>query len=292
MALQTATTGNLATAMRIALAKCRFTEEHNAPCASLIDHFTLKKGEKMLTIPHVGQMTALDLVDGRDMMDSEDIGLTSVDLTSDEVGLRVFLTYKLLRQFNEDVLKIVGRQMGDAMARKKDEDIIALFSALNGGTPLGSDGTNMTMQNLGACIAQAQTAKIPTPYSIIHHPNAIYLYHASMTTPAQTYPMPDGFAQDLLKDWYYNTTMAPGRVPIFHDGNINAIGITTSAYGALFSKSAMAIIEQMGYTTEKDKDISMRAWEIVVTSDYGVFEVDDTFGFPMRFEMGTPSTTN
>ena len=35
---------------------------------------------------------------------------------------------------NEDAFRIVGKQMGDAVARKKDRDVIALFSALNGGT--------------------------------------------------------------------------------------------------------------------------------------------------------------
>lgn len=290
--IQTATTGNLATAQNIALAKCRFVEEHNAPTVNLVTHLKLKKGDKQMTIPKVSTMTAYDLVDGVDLVSAQDIGLSSIDLTSDEVGLRVILSKKLLRQFNEDVFKIVGRQMGDAMARKKDTDLIALFASLNGGTALGADDKNMTMQNLAACISRGITAKIPTPYFIEHHPDAIYQYHASMTTPAQTYPMPEGFSAKLLKDWYFNSTMAPARVPIFHDGNITKISGSDSAYGVLASKDAMCIIEQLGYTTERDEDISLRAYEVVVTSDYGCFELDDSFGFPLRYEMVAPVTNN
>src|SRR3990167_4160972 len=120
--IQTATTGNLSTAMRVAIRQSRTTEEHNAPMPALVEEFTLRKGEKQLTVPKVGQMTAQSLVDGQDLVDSEDIGMTSVDLTTAEVGLKVILTDKLMRQSNDDVMKMTGRQMGEAMSRKKNRD--------------------------------------------------------------------------------------------------------------------------------------------------------------------------
>ncbi len=71
--IQTATTGNLATAQNILLAQCRFTMEHNQPCAELIEHFKLGQGNKQLTIPKVGQMTANDLVDGHLVVVKEEV---------------------------------------------------------------------------------------------------------------------------------------------------------------------------------------------------------------------------
>ena len=85
-------------------------------------------------------MDAEDLVEGVDMVDSEDIDVSTVTATTAEVGLKVIITDTLVQQNNEDVFRIIGRQMGDAMARKKDTDIIALFGSLNGGTKLGADG--------------------------------------------------------------------------------------------------------------------------------------------------------
>jgi len=42
---------------------------------------------------------------------------------------------------------------------------------------------------------------------------------------------------------------------------------------------------------ERERDASLRATEIVIVSDYGVFELDDAYGFPMQYELGNPSTS-
>lgn len=288
MAIQTATTGQLENAQNIMLQKARFTAEHSTPCAALIERMTLKKGDKQITVPKVGQMTMQALVDGVDLVDTEDIGMTTTDLTTSEAGLKVILTYKLLRQENEDVFRIIGRQMGDAKARKQDTDIIALFSALNGGTTLGADDKNMTAGNVGACIAHAKANKFPSPIAIVHHPNAVFDLTRSLgLTPAATYPMPSGWAEDLLKDFYHITL---NGVSVFEDGNIDKITSVDSGYGAIFSKSAMAMVESVEQEIERERDISLRAWEVVLTCDYGVYELDDGYGAPMRYEIGNPAT--
>lgn len=259
------------------------------PCVNLVEKMTLGKGNKQVTVPKVGQMTASNLSDGVDITDTEDIGMTTIDLTTGEVGLKVILTDKLVRQENESAFKIVGRQMGDAMARKKDTDVIALFSALNGGTTLGADNVYLNAANAGACIAHARANKFPTPLSIVHHPYAIaYLTRSLSTGPGATYPIPSGFAADLLKDFFAITLSG---VPFFEDGNIAAIAGVDSAYGAIFSKNAMCVLEQMGFNTERERDASLRATEVVVTADYGCWELDDSYGAPMRYEMGAISTS-
>ena len=172
MTIQTATTGNLEDAQRIVIAKTKYTMEHSMPCVNLVEHMTLEKGAKQITVPKVGQVTAQDLTDGEDLVATADIGMTTTDLTTAEVGLKYILTDKLVRQENESVFNIVGRQGGDAMGRKKNNDVIALFSALNGGSPLGGDSKHMTMKNLAACIAHAKSNKFPSPIFVIHHPNA------------------------------------------------------------------------------------------------------------------------
>lgn len=293
MAIQKADTGNLANAQTTVIAKCLYTEEHNAPCNNLVTKLRLSKGQSTLTYPKVGQMTATDLTDGVEIVNTQDIGLTSQDLTSSEVGLMVTLTDKLLRQFNEDVFRVIGRQAGEAMARKKEEDIIALFIALNSGSPLGGDGKNMSVKNVAACMAWAQAKPVPTPYCIVQHPNALHAYYNSLAfTPASTYPIPDGYAQDLLKDWYWGKTSGPGGVPMFHAGNIDVVTGTTSGYGAIFSKLALGVIEQLGYTVKNQYSAPKRATDIVVTADYGCYELDDDYGAAMRYEIGTPSSSN
>ena len=125
---QTATTGNLENASKIIIAAARYTEEHNAPAMALIESFSLPKGAKQVTVPKVAQMTVSDLTDGQDIVDEEEIGMTTVDLTAAEVGAKVILTDKLVREQQNNVFTMIGKQLGDAMARKKDTDVHSLYS--------------------------------------------------------------------------------------------------------------------------------------------------------------------
>lgn len=290
MAVQTATTGNLENAQNIIIAQSRYTAEHNMPTANLVEHFKLPKGNKQLTVPKVGQMTASNLVDGIDIVSSEDIGLTTTDLTTAEVGLKVILTYKLINQFNEDVFRMIGRQMGDAMARKKERDLQALFSALNGGTALGADGNVLNLRAAAGCAVFAKAHKFPTPISIVHHPNATGELAINAAAIGATYysGILQGLSEELLRNFW---VMRISDANVFHSGEIDKISGYDSGYGAVFSKSAMCIIEGWAPLVEREKDISLRGWEVVITSDYGVFELDDGYGAPMQYEIGDISTT-
>lgn len=288
--IQSATTGNLENVQAIILAQCKYTSEHSDPCYQLITHYTLPKGAKRMDVPKVGQMTAQALTDGEDLVDPEDIGVGTTELTPSEVGLKVILTDKLVRQFNEDVWKVVGRQMGDAMSRKKDEDIIALFSALNGSTTWGADGVTITLAIAAGIAARARANKWPRPIYAVHHPNCLgSLGQATMAIGATYYAgILGGVSEGLFRNfWRYSID----QIGWFEDGNVAKISGVDSGYGACFSKEALCIITSLEPTTERERDASLRATELVVVSDYGVFELDDTYGAPLRYEIGDLVTT-
>ena len=116
---QTATTGNLENASKIIIAAARYTEEHNAPAMALIESFSLPSGSKQVTVPKVGQMQVSDLTDGVDITDDEEIGMTTVDLTASEVGAKVILTDKLVREQQNNVFTIIGKQLAMLWLGKK-----------------------------------------------------------------------------------------------------------------------------------------------------------------------------
>ena len=290
---QTATTGNLENAQRIILAAARYTEEHNAPALALIEQFKLPKGSKQVTVPKVGQMTMSDLVDGQDIVDEEDIGMTTVDLTASEVGAKVILTDKLVRQSADNVMSMIGRQLGDGMARKKDTDVIALWPNLNSGTVFGADGAAMNTANTHGCISGAKAGKFGNQLYLIHHPNAVATLSKQAATSADTAAsggLTSGWSVDLLQNFYSGLRPING-VSIFEDGNIDKIASVDSGYGVIADKTAMAALTSVDTRTERERDASLRAWEVVMTADYGVFELDDTRGAAIRFEIGDLATS-
>ena len=286
---QTATTGNLESAQKIIIASSRYTEEHNAPAMALIESFSLPKGAKQVTVPKVGQMSMSDLTDGQDIVDEEDIGMTTVDLTASEVGAKIILTDKLIRQSAENVMSIVGRQLGDGMARKKDTDVHALYSGLNGGTTLGTSGTTLKLANVAAAIAYAKANKFGTQLYILHHPNTIFDIANTAVTASQTYPVPKGWSEDLLGNFFSGLRPLNG-VPLFEDGNLDN-STAAATVGVIADKSALAVLKSVETRTERQRDASLRATELVMTSDYGVFELDDSRGAAMTYDASAPSTT-
>ncbi len=288
MPIQTATQGNLADAQRIVVEQARYTMENNAPMLGLVEKFSLGKGEKSITVPKVGQFTASALTDGVDLTTTQDIGMTTVSLTTAEVGLKIILTDKLVRQMNEDVFRIVGRQAGDAMARKKDTDLLALFSSLNGGVDLGSAGRDMELGNLMVLIGEAKASNYPKPVHIVHHPWATmhvaastFGYAGSGTWGAAAgAALASNLADDMLKNFF---EFKIGDVDVYQDGNITVPAATNDGVGAVFSEAAMCYTESVGFNQETERDASLRATELVVTGDYGVFELDDSYGAPATF---------
>ena len=285
---QTATTGNLENAQRIIIASARYTEEHNAPAMALIESFNLPRGAKQVTVPKVGQMTMSDLTDGQDIIDEEDIGMTTVDLTASEVGAKIILTDKLVRQSAPNVMTIVGRQLGDGMARKKDTDVHALYSGLNGGTTLGAAAASMSLAFTAASIAYAKANKFGTQIYILQHPNAVFDIANTAVTSSQ-YAIPKGWSEDLLGN-FWSGIRPLNNVPIFEDGNLS-VDSSDDAVGVIADKSALAVLKSVDTRTERQRDASMRATEVVLTADYGVFELDDSRGAPLTFDAAAPATS-
>ena len=283
---QTATTGSLENAQRIIIATARYTEEHNAPAMALIEQFNLPSGSKQVTVPKVGSMTMSDLTDGLDIVDEESIGMTTVDLTASEVGAQSIITDNLARQSAENVFSIIGRQLGDGMARKKDVDVLALYSGFS--TDIGAAGRSMSLANVSATVAYAKGKKIGSNEYIVQHPFAVWDIANTAVTASTTYPVPAGWSADLLGNFFSGLRPMNG-VPIFEDGNIT-IDSNDDAVGVCADKSALAVLKSVDTRTERQRDASLRATEVVITADYGVFELDDSKGVALTLDAGTPAT--
>ncbi len=288
MSIQTASTTELDEAQRKIIAKTLVTEESGRPSTNLVQPFTLAQGEKTLSVPKVGTMDAAKLIDGVDMVDSQDIGMVVNDFSPVEAGLKVIVTDKLVRQLNESVFGMVGEQMGQAMSRIKEEDIIALFSSLNGSVVLGGDGKYLGLDNLAACIAKAKANKYGDNLDIVHHPNAIYTVakdFALMSSPKRIDA--PSFVDSVLQNFY---EFSLNGVPLFNTGLIPKESGVDSGIGAIFDRRAMGFLVSQGLTSGLEHDNSFRASELVTVSDYLAFELDDSRGAGMQYEIADLAT--
>jgi hypothetical protein len=291
---ETAVTGgsaSLARAQGTMIGAARHTAEANAPSYAAIQHERLEKGHKEKVMPKVGKFTFEDLVDGEDMTDEQSIGMTNVVLTSGEVGAKIIVTDVLVRQNGTTgIFTMIGKQAGDGFARKQDTDVQALYSGLNGGTAFGSAGSTMNLGAFAGAIAAARGQTEPFhPTYAVEHPNAVFnvTKSASAIGSGTAMRVNDKREERALADFF---KIRYDNVNLLESSNIT-IDSSGDATGVIAEKGALVALESDGFGQEKERDASLRAWEINWVADYGVFELDDARGAPLLYDATAPSST-
>ena len=287
---QISSTGQLENASREMIKESRYTLEHNAPVWATVTHYTLQKGSDTGLFPKVGQVTISQLTEGVDMVDEEEIGMSTVSVTTNEFGARIILTDKLLRQNVAANWAMVGRQFGDGQKRLRETELINLFSALNGGTSFGAAAAEFKAANATSVVAIAKTDKMGDDLVMVQHPNAVMRLARDLSTigSGTLRPLPEGYSARLLgKAW---TGYRIWDVPVFESGNITRDS-NDDAIGAIYSKPALGVLESLAPSQEKQRDASLRAWELTWVSDFAAFEQDDSLGAPLTYDAADPSTS-
>jgi hypothetical protein len=292
--MQTSTTGVLANIALEMITGIRMTHEHNAPMSGLVSKYTLQKGSDTAIFPKAGQMSLSRLEEGEDIVDEEDIGITTSSVTTSEVGAKVIITRRLLNRISTGaggpggIWRTVGEQLGDGSARLMDTDLLDLISALNGGTDLGSAGVFLTAANFSAIASIAKTNKFGGDLRFVAHPNTVMHLSNQLSTIGSglVRPIPAGFSADILsKVW---SGMQLYSIPIFEDGNMSRDGSDDAICG-VFNKDALGVLMSQGAESERTWDPSRRAWELVIVSEYQAFELDDSHGAPVTLAAQNPT---
>lgn len=279
MAQQT-TTGVLSNLALEMIAGFRYTAEHNAPMTGLVTMYTLKKGHDTLVVPKLGQYTLRRLNEGEEIVDEQDLGLTTLSATTSEVGGKITVTKRLVDRIANsagNTFGAIGRQFGDAYARLQDTDIMDLFSGLNGGTDLGLAGAELSSANAMTLIARAKTDKFGDDLWFVHHPQAIMRLARDLGVVGSgtVRPIPTGFSADILSKVWSGINLV--GVPFFHAGNLSRDS-SDDARGAIAGKDAMGMLRSVAPYSERGWIRTKRAWEVVFVSDYIAFEHDDSRG--------------
>ena len=266
------------------LESAKFTEQFIAEMSKLVWNIRKELHDgKNVNVPTFGTVTAHNLTEGIDNVVSETMSDTSVTITPGEVGCKIIVTDKLVRDNNEDIKSAAGRILGNAMEVKRDQDILALFATA--GNTLGG-GVAATMGQFAAARAIVKgnpvTSGGPAPGGLVtvHHPYVTLDIVDTLTpiAPAAgtTTVISGAMVDDVLRNY------AVGRMfgmPWIEDGNIDTTTTANSAIGATFNTgegSSMILATANEWSIEPERDASLRATELNITGEYGVgfYEAD------------------
>lgn len=229
-------------------------------------------------VPIFPALTADEPGDGSDLTNKAFNVQTSKTITATEKGILVTLTDLATETASESVATAVGRQIGQGMGLKVDQDIAALFTGFS--QTVGSAGTDVSVDTMFQASAKLRNAQAPGPYYCVLHPYQAYSLKKQLTNAGAT-------MSHALSD-VGNTALREGFVGAIAGINIfestviggdsaNSTG-TGNYYGAVFSQDAIGYMLKRNMRVENQRDASLRATEIVGSMAYGVSEIFDTYG--------------
>jgi len=173
----------------------------------------------------------------------------------------------------------IGRLFGEAIAKKQDQDLIALFDGFS--TTLGDGTTAVSASSVFNALSTLRANSLPiNECAVVLHPKIAYDLKANLTNT-----FANANANDLANEALRNGFV--GRLagmPVFETANMSNTGTAGDYKGGAFHRDAIALAEMQGLKVETQRDASLRADEIVATAVYGVGEIHDTYGVEMHFD--------
>ena len=260
------------------VAQARFTAEEQSLLRNLVTVYNIDgQAGKTVQVPKYPSISAAALTEGTDMS-STTVSTSSVSITVAEVGAQVLLT-DLAAMGAGNPAEELGTVLGNAIATKMDQDLIALFDGFS--SSLGATTTELSAAYLFQAAATLRANKVMGRIVGVFHPYQTYALKANLTN---TFANPNGgdLQNEAMRNGYVGTIAG---IDIFESANV-AIDGSGDAKGAIFAPQALALAMKRDFNIEPQRDASNRAWELNATAVYGVGELDDSYGVEMYFDAG------
>lgn len=289
------TTSDLSAVLPTIISPAREYIEKKTFLTSFVTNIKLADGDGLsINMPKFGQMLqAQALSENVPINNPQRLVPTTQQFTAGEIGCEVILTDRSIERTPEPMMARAGRFLGNAMRRYKESALITLFAGLS--RDLGSAGSSFNPAWMSAAFVRltagaesSQLEPAPPPYACVLQP---FQWHDVLTAATtigttSTVNIAQGLTQRMSEDYVVDSLYG---IPVdLHP----LIGINASddSTGAIFSKETFLLINtSKSMKREQERDIHLRAWDIVITSEYGTGELEDQFGFALTSDATQPT---
>ena len=291
--------GSIDQAVNKMLAESRFTlQERPGVVKSSIRVETLPENEgPYFNIPKYGTVSTIALTEGIDLATASEITDTMMSIRPTEYGAQVVLTDMMMMTVKDEFFAVAGRILADSFDRQQDQTLCD--DAPNFASIQSNANTAMNIGNLMAAHASIKYGNPaagagrggepgPDPISGIFTPSAIHALKKTMVggvgAAGATQVVPD------LSRAAFSEEFPAAGVMVKSDVNFNK-DASDDASMMVLSKEAW-ILAQLGGgpTAEKERDASLRAWEVNFVGRWGRGEYNDSWGVEMLFDSTAPTS--
>ena len=288
--LTLSSSSSLSDMSKIIIANAIANIEPAGPTNQLVARYDIPKGAKQVNVPIWGRNDAAALTEGVDISAPQQLSVSVTSITASEHGILTFVSDKLTRQNNEDILSHVGEVQGGALGRLLEDDLIVLFDGFS--NSIGSAGSFLTLYHVAGAVSYLKTdndssyGMAPGTPNGVFHPEQIRGFVQEMTgiqgggtTGMAAQPIPEGITAEVVQNYFRGNEQAFG-VPIFQSGVLSRNG-DGDTKGAIFVPQAIALAMAHEMEAENERDASLRGTEVVMVGEWGESEIADPWGVEM-----------
>ena len=260
------------------VAEAQFVAQEQSIMRNLVRNYAITGGGKAVEVPIYAAVSAAAVSEATDLSNTA-INPTSVTITASEVGVMTTLTDLARNSAPRNVAADIGRLFGEAVAKKQDADLTALFDGFSVAVGDGSAALSAAGVFNAASTLRAEALNL-NDCAVVLHPKIAYDLKANLTNTFANANAND-LANEALRSGFVGQLAG---LRIFETSNISNTGNAGDYKGGAFHRDALALAEMQGLKIETQRDASLRADEIVATSVYGVGEIHDSYGVEIHMD--------
>ena len=260
-----------------------FVASERSIMRGLVKNYALAPGQgKTVSVPIYPIQTAAVITEGNEVSDTT-VSTNVADLTVGIVAIRTLLTDLARQSAASNVVADLGRLFGEAVARKMDQDLTALFAGFAAG--YGNYTQVITAADIFKAVATLKANAVPTEGMVcVLHPEIAYDLKAALTTSGNTPFTMGAYGENANEAMRTGFVGMLAGIPVYETSNIVDTGTAGDYAGAVFQRDALGLGMIGDITLETQRRASFLGDDIVCSAYYGVGELQDGYGRHLKFD--------
>lgn len=254
-------------------AEAMFVAGERSIMRGLVKNYNLAPGQgKTITVPIYPLQTATALTEGNEVANTA-VSTNGATLTISTAAIRTLVTDLAVASSASNVVADLGRLFGEAIARKIDTDLLALFSGFS--TSSGAADAALTAATIANAAAKLRAAGVPVQdLACVINPYVAYDLKSAITN---TFANPNaGMLQnEAMTTGYVGTLFG---IPVYESSLIANNGTAGDYVGGVFHREALGLAMIGDIMIETQRRASFLGTDIIGACHYGVGELYDGYG--------------
>jgi N4-gp56 family major capsid protein len=253
-----------------------FVASERSIMRGLVKNYTLSAGQgKNVNVPIYPIQTAAAVTEGNEVTNTA-VSTNTAQLVVSPVAIRTLLTDLARVSAASNVVADLGRLFGEAVARKMDTDLTALFSSFVAPT---AGTTVITAAQIFTAVAKLKADAVPTEGMVcVIHPEIAFDLKSALTTSGNTPFTMGAYGENANEAMRTGFVGMLAGIPVYETSNIANSGSAGNYLGAIFQRDALGLGMIGDISIETQRRAAFLGDDIVCSAYYGTGLLQSNYG--------------